>query len=703
MTADIPVEKLTPEQAVRELERLAAEIARHNALYYQKDTPEISDAAYDALFQRNQAIEAHFPELIREDSPSQLVGAAPSSAFAKVAHARPMLSLANAFDAGDVDDFVARIRRFLSLDADAPVDLVAEPKIDGLSASLRFENGRFVQGATRGDGAVGEDITANLRTIADIPDRLKGDAPAVLEVRGEVYMRKDDFLAMNETAQKRIEQGEKGEKIFANPRNAAAGSLRQLDATITAKRKLHFFAYGWGELSEPVSETQSGFLERLAGWGFATNPLWTLCRSAEELLAYHTRIGEERASLPYDIDGVVYKVDRIDLQQRLGMVSRAPRWAIAHKFPAEQAQTLLERIDIQVGRTGALTPVAILTPVNVGGVMVSRATLHNEDELNRKDVRAGDTVILQRAGDVIPQILGPVLEKRPATAKPYVFPDTCPACGSDAVRPEGEVVRRCVGGLTCPAQAVERLRHFVSRDAFDIEGLGEKSIQAFFTDGLVKSPADLFTLADRDAKSLTPLRNQKGWKETSVRNLFDAIEQRRSIALDRFIYALGIRQIGQATAKLLARHYGSLDALMQALHDARDETSDAYRDLVDIDQIGPAVATDLVAFFAEDHNRETLAALRGQIEVQPYVSTVTSDSPVTGKTVVFTGTLVRMTRDEAKARAESLGAKVAGSVSKKTDYVVIGADAGSKAKKAEELGVAMLDEDAWLALIGDTR
>lgn len=703
MTAIIPVEKLTLEQAAEELERLAAEIAKHNALYYQKDAPAISDAEYDALFRRNQQIEAKYPELIREDSPSNQVGAAPASAFAKVTHIRPMLSLANAFDADDVGDFVARIRRFLGLAADAPVDFVAEPKIDGLSASLRYENGRFVQGATRGDGAVGEDITANLRTLLSIPDRLTGDAPAVMEVRGEVYMRKDEFLAMNEAAQKRIEQGEKGEKIFANPRNAAAGSLRQLDPSITAKRKLHFFAYGWGELSDPVSDTQSGFLKQLQEWGFTTNPLSRLCRSADELLAYHAEIAEQRASLPYDIDGVVYKVDRLDLQQRLGMVSRAPRWAIAHKFPAEQAQTVLERIEIQVGRTGALTPVAILTPVNVGGVMVSRATLHNEDELARKDVREGDTVILQRAGDVIPQILGPVLEKRPKDSKPFVYPATCPACGSDAVRTEGEVIRRCVGGLTCPAQAVERLKHFVSRDAFDIEGLGEKSMQAFFEDGTVKSPADLFTLKQRDGESLTPLRNRDGWGAVSARKLFDAIEQRRTIPLDRFIYALGIRQVGQATAKLLARHYGSYETLKAAMAAAQDPESDAYRDLVNIDQIGPSVATDLIAFFGEDHNIATLEALTGQVKVEDYVSRVVSDSPVAGKTVVFTGTLVRMTRDEAKARAETLGAKVAGSVSKKTDYVVVGADAGSKAKKAEELGVEMLDEDGWLALIGDVR
>ncbi|KZD07018.1 NAD-dependent DNA ligase LigA [Oceanibaculum pacificum] len=699
----IPVEKLTLEQAAEELERLAAEIAKHNALYYQKDAPAISDAEYDALFRRNQQIEAKYPELIREDSPSNQVGAAPASAFAKVTHIRPMLSLANAFDKEDVSDFVGRIRRFLGLAADAPVDFVAEPKIDGLSASLRYENGRFVQGATRGDGAVGEDITANLRTLPSIPDRLTGDAPAVMEVRGEVYMRKDEFLAMNEAAQKRIEQGEKGEKIFANPRNAAAGSLRQLDPSITAKRKLHFFAYGWGELSDPVSDTQSGFLRQLKEWGFTANPLSRLCRSADELLAYHAEIAEQRASLPYDIDGVVYKVDRLDLQQRLGMVSRAPRWAIAHKFPAEQAQTVLERIEIQVGRTGALTPVAILTPVNVGGVMVSRATLHNEDELARKDVRAGDTVILQRAGDVIPQILGAVPEKRPKDSKPFVYPTTCPACGSDAVRTEGEVIRRCVGGLTCPAQAVERLKHFVSRDAFDIEGLGEKSMQAFFEDGTVKSPADLFTLKQRDGESLTPLRNRDGWGAVSARKLFDAIEQRRTIPLDRFIYALGIRQVGQATAKLLARHYGSYAALKAAMAAAQDAESDAYRDLVNIDQIGPSVASDLIAFFGEDHNIATLEALTGQVEVQDYVSRVVSDSPVAGKTVVFTGTLVRMTRDEAKARAETLGAKVAGSVSKKTDYVVVGADAGSKAKKAEELGVEMLDEDGWLALIGDVR
>lgn len=699
-TSSLPVDGLTLDQAAQELERLAREIAHHNALYYQKDAPEISDAAYDSLFRRNQAIEAKFPELIREDSPSLQVGSAPSSAFAKVTHARPMLSLANAFDEEDVRDFVGRVRRFLGLAADAPVAMVAEPKIDGLSASLRYEKGRFVQGATRGDGAVGEDITANLRTVAGIPETLTGDAPDVLEVRGEVYMRKDEFLAMNEAARQRIEQGEKGEKIFANPRNAAAGSLRQLDPAITAKRKLHFFGYGWGELSAPVSETQSGFMERLKGWGFGTNPLWRRVDSADELIAYHAEIAAQRASLPYDIDGVVYKVDSIALQQRLGMVSRAPRWAIAHKFPAEQAQTRVLSIEIQVGRTGALTPVANLEPVNVGGVMVSRATLHNEDEIARKDVRKDDTVILQRAGDVIPQIVSVVPDRRPKDSKPFVFPDKCPACGSDAVRGEGEAVRRCVGGLTCPAQAVERLRHFVSRDAFDIEGLGEKSIQAFFADGTVHSPADLFTLQARDSQSLTPLRNREGWGKLSAEKLFAAIEQRRTIPLERFIYALGIRQVGQATAKLLARHYGSLDALIAAIEAAADPESEAYRDLVNIDQIGPAVAKDLIAFFAEDHNRETVAALREQVTVEEYVSRVATESPIMGKTVVFTGTLTRVTRDEAKARAEALGAKVAGSVSKKTDYVVIGADAGSKAKKAEELGVTMLDEDGWFELIG---
>ena len=704
-TEHIPADALTLEQAAQELERLAQLIAHHNQLYYQKDAPEIADAEYDALFQRNQAIEAKFPELIREDSPSLQVGSAPSSAFAKVTHARPMLSLANAFDEADVRDFVGRVRRFLGLAADAPVAMVAEPKIDGLSASLRYEKGRFVQGATRGDGAVGEDITANLRTVAGIPERLNGDAPDVLEVRGEVYMRKDAFLAMNEAARQRIEQGGKGEKIFANPRNAAAGSLRQLDPSITAKRKLHFFGYGWGELSAPVSETQSGFMERLKGWGFGTNPLWNLCRSADELIAYHAGIAAQRSGLPYDIDGVVYKVDSIALQQRLGMVSRAPRWAIAHKFPAEQAQTRITDIEIQVGRTGALTPVANLEPVNVGGVMVSRATLHNEDEIARKDVRVGDTVILQRAGDVIPQIVSVVLDRRPAESQPFTFPHTCPACGSDAVRGEGEAVRRCVGGLTCPAQAVERLRHFVSRDAFDIEGLGEKSIQAFFEDGTVKSPADLFTLQARDGQSLTPLRNREGWGKLSADKLFAAIEQRKTIPLDRFIYALGIRQIGQATAKLLAQHYGSLDALIAAIEAAADPESEtggeAYRDLVNIDQIGPAVAKDLIAFFAEDHNRETVEALRRQVTVEDYVSRIATDSPVMGKTVVFTGTLTRMTRDEAKARAEALGAKVAGSVSKKTDYVIIGADAGSKAKKAAALGVSILDEDGWFDLIGE--
>ncbi len=688
----LPVAQLSRKEAEAELARLAAEIAHHDRAYYQMDAPEISDADYDASRERNAAIEARFPDLFRPDSPSLRVGAAPAAAFAKVTHLKPMLSLDNAFDESDVRDFAARVRRFLKLDADTPLELTAEPKIDGLSANLRYEMGRFVKGATRGDGAVGEDITANLRTVKDVPARLKGiDIPDLIEVRGEVYMRRHDFLKMNE------ERVAVGEAPFANPRNVAAGSVRQLDPSVTAGRPLHFFAYAWGELSQRPAKTHWDMLRRFEEWGLQVNPLAKLCTTVEEALEVHRSIAESRAELAYDIDGVVYKVNRLDWQDRLGMVSRAPRWAVAHKFPAEQAVTLLKDIVIQVGRTGTLTPVAFLEPVTVGGVVVSRATLHNEDEIQRRDVRIGDHVVVQRAGDVIPQLHRVKIEKRPKNTKPYVFPDHCPACGSMAFREPGEVARRCTGGLICPAQAVERLRHFVSRDAFDIEGLGARHVEEFRRDGLIRTPGDLFRLGERRAE----IETREGWGKQSAAKLIAAIESRRRILLDRFIYALGIRQIGQATAKLLARNYGSLAAFRQAMIEAHDPESPAYQELDSISGIGESVAADLIGFFAEPHNIEVLDDLAREVRVEEVaVPAGAASSPVAGKTVVFTGTLETMTRHEAKARAEALGAKVAESVSRKTDYVVVGADAGSKAAKAATLGVKSLSEAEWLELIG---
>lgn len=691
---DRPVEDLTLEDAAAELASLAEEIARHDAAYYQNDAPEISDAEYDTLRRRNAALEARFPELKRSDSPSERVGAAPAAGFGKVRHAVPMLSLANVFSDGEAAEFVGRIRRFLGLGEGEALEVLAEPKIDGLSASLRYEEGRLVQAATRGDGQEGEDVTANIRTLAGLPQTLPNGAPALIEVRGEVFMSRDDFAALN------ARREEKGEALFANPRNAAAGSLRQLDPKVTAARPLQFFAYAWGAVSHAPGATMAQARQRFAEWGFALNEPSAVCADLDGLLAYYRDIMGRRADLPFDIDGVVYKVNRLDWQERLGFVSRAPRWATAHKFPAEQAQTRLNDILIQVGRTGTLTPVAVLEPITVGGVVVSRATLHNEDEIARKGVRIGDTVIVQRAGDVIPQIVGVVEERRPAEAMPYVFPDSCPECGSAAVRPDGEVARRCTGGLICPAQAVERLRHFVSRDALDIEGLGDKLIRQFYAEDLVRQPADIFTLEARDRASLQRLKNRDGWGEKSAANLFKSIEARRSVPLDRFIFALGIRQVGQATARLLARHYGKWETFRSAMEAAADPESEARTDLIGIDQIGPAVATDIAAFFHEAHNREALAALLAQVTVAPVAAPATqAGSPVAGKTVVFTGTLESMTRAEAKSRAETLGAKVAGSVSGKTDYLVAGADAGSKAAKAQALGVTVLSEQDWLALI----
>ena len=688
--------------AAREHAALAAEIAEHDRRYYQQDAPTISDGAYDELRRRLDALEAEFPELKTPDSPSQRVGAAPSEAFAKVRHAVPMLSLANAFSDEEVADFAARVRRFLDLKPDQELAIAAEPKIDGLSASLRYEGGRFVRGATRGDGAVGEDVTANLRTIADVPERLVGgDVPEVLEVRGEVYMSHADFRALNER------QAAAGKPIFANPRNAAAGSLRQLDPNITAQRPLRFFAYAWGEASAVPAATQTGMVGNLGRWGFQTNPLMKVFTSTDDLLAHYHAIESVRAELGYDIDGVVYKVERLDLQRRLGFVSRSPRWAIAHKFPAEQATTVLEAIDIQVGRTGALTPVAKLKPVTVGGVVVANATLHNEDEIARKDVRVGDTVVVQRAGDVIPQIVSVVAEKRPEGAQPYVFPTVCPACGSHAVREEGEAVRRCTGGLVCRAQQVERLRHFVSRNAMDIEGLGEKQIEAFYEWGLVREPAHIFRLRERQ-DPLTPLKNRDGWGETSVNNLLGAIDEARSRPPNRLLYGLGIRHVGEINAKRLMRHYRTVDALRAAAKAAtppdpavkKDKGDDAWQEMVAIEGVGAVVAHAVIEFFQEPKNDPPLDALLAEVTPAP-MEEAASDSPVAGLTVVFTGTLERMTRDEAKAMAERLGAKVSGSVSGKTDIVVAGPGAGSKLTKARDLGVEVLTEDQWLERVGE--
>jgi DNA ligase (NAD+) len=692
-SAEKPVEALSEEEAAAELERLAREIAHHDRLYHQNDAPEISDAAYDELRARNDALEARFPRLKRADTPSERVGAAPSSGFKKVRHSVPMLSLANAFGEEEVRDFLARIVRFLDLDG--PPEILAEPKIDGLSCALHYRQGQFQLAATRGDGATGEDITANARTIDEIPEALSGrDWPEILEVRGEVYMRREDFAAFNR------QQENSGGKIFANPRNAAAGSLRQLDPTITRERPLRFFAYAWGHTSEPLGKTMAEARERLHAWGFHVTEPSALCRSPEELIGFHQRLLAQRPELPFDIDGLVYKVNRLDLQQRLGFVSRAPRWAVAHKFPAERAETILREIAIQVGRTGALTPVAILEPITVGGVVVSRATLHNEDEITRKDLREGDHVIIQRAGDVIPQIVAVVPERRPAESEPYVFPEICPECGSHAVREDDEAVRRCSGGLICPAQAVERLKHFVSRHAFDIEGLGDKQVKFLFESGRIKTPGDIFRLQATDGQGAPPLSEQPGWGALSAENLFRAIDDRRLVPLDRFIYALGIRHIGRENARLLARYYASASRLRTALTDAQDSESEAYRELVGIDGIGPIVALSLLAFFAEPHNQAVLQDLMDTLEIEDLVLADTSDSPVAGKTVVFTGKLETFTRDEAKARAEGLGAKVAGSVSRNTDYLVAGPGAGSKAKKAEELGVHILSEEDWLELIG---
>jgi DNA ligase (NAD+) len=673
-------------QAKAELERLAKEIAHHSARYHTDDAPEISDAEYDALIRRNDELEALYPNLIRTDSPSQFVGAAPAGHLAKVAHAKPMLSLDNAFDEPDVADFVGRVRRFLNLAEDDPVALTAEPKIDGLSCSLRYEKGHLVQAATRGDGTIGEDVTANVRTIADIAQRLVApaeagakDIPEIFEIRGEVYMSKADFTALNERLA--------GTRVFANPRNAAAGSLRQKDSSVTASRPLRFLAHGWGEASALPADTHKGVMDWIAAAGVPVSDGLILCDTIEEVIAHYRGIEATRADLPFDIDGVVYKVNRLDWQGRLGFVAKAPRWAIAHKFPAEQAQTTLQSIDIQVGRTGKLTPVGRLAPVTVGGVVVSNVTLHNRDEIARLGARPGDRVIVQRAGDVIPQIVSVLTrdEDRPA----YVFPDHCPECGSEAVAGDGEVDIRCTGGLICPAQRVERLKHFVSRAALDIDGLGEKSIVEFFGLGWLHGPADIFRLHNRRAELLA----REGWKEKSVDNLLAAIEMRRTPDPGRFLFALGIRHVGAVTAKDLVKQFGTVGAVAEAAR-----APDAIVELTAIEGIGPVVAEALVDFFHEEHNRAAWDDLLSEVSPAPYISNVRA-SAVTGKTIVFTGTLETMSRDEAKAQAESLGAKTAGSVSAKTDLVVAGPGAGSKLKKAQELGIDVIDEAAWAVLV----
>lgn len=696
-----PVDSLSESEAASELKRLAEEIAAHDQRYHAEDAPTISDAAYDALRRRNLAIEQRFPALAREDSPSRKVGAAVSEKFRKIVHAVPMLSLDNAFADADVIDFVGRIRRFLRLGADAPLAMTAEPKIDGLSLSLRYEAGRLVTAATRGNGQVGEDVTANARTIAEIPNVLSDDFPDVLEVRGEVYMRLTDFAELNRR------NAEAGKQVFANPRNSAAGSLRQLDTSITASRPLRFFAYTWGEVSAMPADTQMGMVAAFERFGFRINPLMKLFDSVEGLLEQYRLIESNRATLGYDIDGVVYKVNSLELQQRLGFVSRSPRWAIAHKFPAEKATTILTGIDIQVGRTGALTPVARLVPVTVGGVVVTNATLHNAEEIERLGVMIGDTVHIQRAGDVIPQILGVDLEKRPADAKPFEFPTVCPCDLHTAVVREETaggvegVVRRCSGEFACPYQRIEHLRHFVSRRAFDIEGLGEKQIELFFNDPdlPVKSPADIFSLARRDAANLKKLRDKDGFGETSAAKLFAAIEDRRKIPLDRMIYGLGIRHVGERTAITFARAYGSWKAFHDAALAVANGDLQTREEMDALDDIGDAVIDSVARYFGEEHNRALVEKLAAEVEVIDAERPV-SDSPVSGKTVVFTGALEKMSRDEAKAMAEKLGAKVAGSVSKKTDLVVAGPGAGSKLKLATELGIEVIDENAWLARIG---
>lgn len=689
----IEISTISEEKARQELERIAKEIAKADDAYYQKDDPYLTDAEYDELKRINEKLEQKFPHLIRADSPSKRIGAPVKSDFRKVVHSIPMLSLGDIFNEEELIDFVKGIQRFLNTDQN--IDFTAEPKMDGLSFSARYEQGRLVSGATRGDGKIGEDITDNLKTIVGLPHFVDAaDFPKIMELRGEVYMSKADFFELN------AKNAAENKKLFANPRNAAAGSLRQLDANITKKRKLSLLVYSWGEVSDMFWQSQSEFLETIQRWGFPINPYNRLCHNLDEIINSYETLLNTRADLPYDIDGIVYKVNSLVLQNRLGFLTRTPRWAIAHKFPAEKAITRINNIRIQVGRTGALTPVADLEPVNVGGVMVAHATLHNEDEIKRKDIRIGDYVNIQRAGDVIPQILSVVSERRSEKAKEFEFPQICPECGAHAVREEDEAVRRCTGGLSCPAQAIERIKHFVSREAFNIEGLGGKIIEQFFAEGILKNPADIFTLQVRnngndlfsDADGLH-LENREGWGKKSVDNLFKAINDRRLISLPRFIYALGIRQIGVATSLLIAKNYGSL---MQFMTEMQKGNIDK---LISIDGIGAAMAHDVTEFFKEKHNLLIIQKLLEEVRVEDFVDDTIYDSPLSGKTVVFTGTLANLTRAEAKAKAQSLGAKVAGSVSAHTDYVIMGADAGSKAKKAQEIGITILNEEEFLNLV----
>ena len=701
---DTPVENLDPKKAAQEAETLSQALSQANQQYYQEDAPQLTDADFDRLKARLAEIETAFPELLKNSSPTQQVGAAPADGFGKITHAVAMLSLSNAFNDEDVAGFDQSVRKYLGLEGEAPLAFTSEPKIDGLSLSLRYEDGTLVHAATRGDGTTGENVTANARTIADIPQQLTG-APAILEVRGEVYMSHEDFAALNER------QSARGGKVFANPRNAAAGSLRQLDPNITKNRPLRFFAYAWGEVSAPLADTQFAAIEALSELGFQTNPLTKRHETVEGMIANYNAIAEARAQLGYDIDGVVYKVDDLALQARLGFRSTTPRWAIAHKFPAELAFTTLEAIDIQVGRTGALSPVARLTPVTVGGVVVSNATLHNEDYIAGKDskgaeirggrdIRVGDFVEVYRAGDVIPKIRDVDVSKRADTAVSFEFPTYCPECGSPAVREEGDAVRRCTGGIVCPAQAVEKLKHFVSRAAFDIDGLGSKQVEQFYKDGWVREPAEIFTLRARFGSGLQQLKNREGWGEKSANGLFDAIDLRRSVPLNRVIFGLGIRHVGEAGAKLLAQTYLSWDAFENAMREASDPQSTAWADLLSIDGVGEVMAQSVVSTFANPVERAAIDRLVAELNIEDMAQIAASDSPVAGKIVVFTGTLTRMSRAEAKAQAEDLGAKVSGSVSAKTDLLVAGAAAGSKAAKAEKLGVEVIDEDAWLTLIG---
>ncbi|MFK7743999.1 MAG: NAD-dependent DNA ligase LigA [Roseobacter sp.] len=701
--AALSIEDLDEKTAKQELERLADALAKANTNYHTLDQPLISDAEYDALKTRNRAIEKKFPQLKRLDSPSDQVGAAPAEGFSKVTHAVAMLSLSNAFSPEDVFEFDQRIRKYLGVQPDAPLSYTAEPKIDGLSLSLRYENGDLIQAATRGDGSVGENVTANAQTIKDIPQRIE-DAPEILEVRGEVYMSHENFEALN------ARQEKAGQKSFANPRNAAAGSLRQLDSKVTQSRPLRFFAYAWGDLSAPLATTQMAAIERLKGFGFTVNDLTALCANPDELVSHYQHIEGQRATLGYDIDGVVYKVNDLNLQDRLGFRSTTPRWAVAHKFAAELAWTRLEAIDIQVGRTGALSPVARLHPVTVGGVVVSNATLHNEDYIagkdnkggvirDGKDIRVGDWVQVYRAGDVIPKIADVDLSKRPKDATPYQFPTICPQCESTALRETGDAVRRCIGGLICPAQAVEKLKHFVSRAAFDIEGLGAKQVEQFYADGWINEPADIFRLRERFSTGLRQLKSREGWGDKSANNLFDAIDEKRKIPLERFLFSLGIRHVGEAASNLLALHYGSYAQLQHSVEDAAEFSGAAWEDLLSIDGVGEVMARSLVSTLSQTSEKASIDRLVSQLDIQDAQRPKTANSPVAGKTVVFTGTLEHMTRAEAKARAERLGAKVSGSVSAKTDILIAGPGAGSKATKASDLGIEILDEASWLALI----